>query len=82
MMILNTYIAMLPRLQAQDTLREVSRTALGSGQVEQGARRKILSALERQAEGSQSGRGGFLQQLRKLGIPIIVVPPKAEEPAP
>jgi hypothetical protein len=72
---------MIPRLEAQESLREAARISVGSGRLAARDRRKILSGWERQAADPRDRPKprGFLQQLQDAGVPIVRVRKKKAE---
>jgi len=73
---------MMPRLQAEDSLRRAEATALGSGALEASAARRLASELQRQARGEEGLGAGRLNRadpaaLAAIGIGVTVVEPRA-----
>jgi hypothetical protein len=54
--VVHAHLVMLPRLEADESLAAVQRTAAGSGAMKQGAQRELVQAWARLAKG-EAGHG-------------------------
>jgi hypothetical protein len=70
---------MLPRLQAQEQIMAINAARLGSGWVDKKDARRVLSRLERIAEGGRKRAVKATPDiLAAAGIAVVEVPPTAE----
>ena len=74
--ILNAYMVMLPRLEAEETLAQVLAVSLGMGGAGEPAGKRLITQLQRQARGQkllpESKRVTGREFAAMLGIPIKV----------
>lgn len=69
--LLHSYIAMLPRVQAEDTLRLMDATGLGSGSFEKNAAQRMISNLRRIVNGGRrNSRKATTADLAARGIRV------------
>lgn len=74
---------MMPRLAAEESLALVEATALGSATLERSAARRLVSELQRRAQGAEGGppsprlRRADPAALAAIGIGVTVVDRKA-----
>lgn len=80
--LLNAYIAMLPSLEAERSIKQTQATAIGSGSMEKDASRQIWNSWNRLASGPKRRNAPKLsteQRLgmaRAVGIGVQIVPKK------
>lgn len=71
-LLFHAYAAMLPRLQAEESLRRVTEYAIGSGAADKHERQRVMRAWERHAEGPRPTMTPeqLTQQAQAMGIPV------------
>lgn len=70
--LVRAYVAMLPRLEAQEQLAAISAAALGSGHVKTNDARRAIAKLERQAQGGRrKAVKATPQVLAGMGIAVV-----------
>lgn len=68
------YVALLPRLQAEESLRRVAELQSASAYTKPEDRRRILGAWERQAQAGQEPAPPNEAKLAMMGIHVVKVP--------
>jgi hypothetical protein len=77
---IRAYVAMLPRIEAQERLAQINAIALASGNLEPADRRRTLDDLVRKAEGgTRRARKAAPGDLKGMGIGVRIVPAKSVE---
>jgi hypothetical protein len=76
MWLINSYIEMLPRLQAEESLLEVARIGIGTGSMEKQMRSKIHRQWVRDAQSARERHLITPEQFRAkmsfVGIPVVM----------
>lgn len=77
--LVDAHRVMLPRLRAQEALRAVTATTIGSGLGDKDTRTRVMRQWARDAAGSKPQRRAkpSLEALRAMGISIVLEPVKA-----
>lgn len=68
--VLNAYVKMLPRIEAEEELRMVR--AMGAAWMEAPKQREYLRELQRRALGGKRQRGGSLASLEAMGVKVVM----------
>lgn len=81
---IRAYLAMLPRLDAQESQLAVTRAALGTGSIKPEDARPIMRAWDELANQGQRQKPvkATLDMLPALGIDVVFQPPTAAPPTP
>lgn len=80
MCVLSALVAMLPRLESEESLLAAMRTAVGGGTLRQCDSQRVREGWERAAAGGQRRRArkASREELAAMGIQLTVVPRGAQ----
>jgi hypothetical protein len=70
---------MMPRLDAEEQLGQVSALAVGTGSAKKSEADKYLRDLRRMAKGEKKPTARTVDELRAMGIPVTFTPKKKKE---
>lgn len=77
--VLRAYVAMLPRLEAEEQLGLVGAFAVASGSAKRSEADNYLRDLRRAAKGEEKPKARTVEDLRSMGIPVTFTPKKKKE---
>jgi hypothetical protein len=70
---------MMPRLEAEEMLEQVSTLVVGTGSAKKSEADRYLRELRRVAKGEQKPKARTVDDLRAMGIPVTFTPKKKKE---